>query len=70
MKYIVIEIQVNQDGTVGNIVTSYDSLNSAESHYYTVRAAAAVSELPKHSAVIVDDEGGLIGARCYRHGEE
>lgn len=31
MKYIVIELQTNADGNVGNIVKAYDGRDAAES---------------------------------------
>lgn len=69
-KYIVIEIQTNADGAVGNLVYSYDDRNQAESKYHAVLSSAAVSALPKHSAVIMDDEGAVYGSMCYRHEQE
>ena len=70
MNYLVIELQVNIDGAVGNIVTAYDNRSEAESHYHTVLAAAAVSSVPKHSAVLIDDEGAVLGSMCYQHWQE
>lgn len=67
MKYIVIEIQVNFDGTVGNLVTAHDSREQAESKYHAVLSAAAISAIMKHSAVIMDEEGAVLGSMCYRH---
>lgn len=67
MKYLVIEIQVNTDGTVGNLVYSYDARADAESKYHAVLSAAAVSTLPKHTAVIMDEDGAVLGSQCYRH---
>ena len=67
MKYLVIEIQANWDGAVGNIVTSHDTRAEAESKYHSVLAAAAVSGIMKHSAVIMDEEGAVLGSMCYRH---
>ena len=67
MKYIVIEIQTNTDGTVGNIVSSYDTRNEAESHYHSVLASAAVSALPEHSAVMITSEGKMCCSQCYKH---
>jgi hypothetical protein len=43
MKYLVIEIQTNSDGTVGNLISSYDNRNEAERQYYLILAAAAIS---------------------------
>ena len=67
MKYIVIEIQANWDGSVGNIVTAHDTRAEAESKYHAVLSAAAISSVMKHSAVIMDEEGAVLGSMCYRH---
>ena len=57
MKYVVLEIQTNADGTVGTLVNTYDNWNQAEQKYHTVLAAAAVSGLPVHTAVLITNEG-------------
>ena len=67
MKYIVIEIQTNLDGTVGNLITAHDDRNSAESKYHTVLASAAISSLPAHSAVLLTNEGFPLESKCYKH---
>lgn len=69
MKYIVIELQTNKDGVVGNLVYSYDERNAAESKYHTILAAAAVSQLPTHAAVMMSSDGGFIASQAYEHGE-
>ena len=70
MKYIVIEIQTNANGTVGNIVTAHDTRAAAESTFHTVLASAAISALPSHAAVLMDNEGSIIDSRCYTHEPE
>lgn len=70
MKYIVIEIQVNTDGTVGTLVTQFDNRNQAESTYHSILASAAISALPKHSAVILTDTGDIVASGCYVHRED
>lgn len=65
--FIVIEIQVNADGTVGTLVNSYADQNTAEAQYHTVLAAAAVSSVPKHSAIMISDEGFPLRHECYKH---
>lgn len=67
MKYIVIELQKNAEGAVSNIVTSHDTLAEAESKYHSVLAAAAISELPVHSAIIVSEEAFPVEQKCYKH---
>lgn len=68
MKYIVIEIQKNAEGVVSNIVTSFENLAEAESAYYSVLAAAAISNVPVHSAIIVSEEAFPVRNQCYKHG--
>ena len=70
MKYLVIEIQTNQDGTVGNLVTAHDTLNAAESKYHLVLSYAAVSELPMHAASLIRSDGAVLASQFYTHGEE
>lgn len=65
--FIVIELQKNKDGHVANIVTEHASLAEAESKYHYVLAAAAVSDLPIHSAVLVSEEGFPVKNQCYKH---
>lgn len=67
MKYIVIELQRLASGAVANLVTSHDSRLQAESKYHTILAAAAVSSIPAHSAIIVDEYGNLIDSKCFMH---
>lgn len=69
MKYIVIELQTNQNGTVANLVFDYDNRNEAESKYHTILAAAAISNVPTHAAVMLASDGGYIAAQAYEHGE-
>lgn len=65
--FIVIELQKNADGAVSNIVTDHATLAEAESKYYSVLAAAAVSKVPVHSAIIVSEEGFPVKNHCYKH---
>lgn len=39
----------------------------AEAKYHEVLAAAAVSELPQHSATLLTSDGRAIMNQCYRH---
>ena len=64
--YIVIELQKSAEGHVFNLVTEHASLAEAESKYHTILAAAAVSNLPCHSAVLVSEEGFPVMHQCYK----
>lgn len=66
-KFVVIELQTTVDGQVLNLVYAYDNQNEAESKYHTILAAAAISNLPCHSACILSAEGFPIMHACYKH---
>lgn len=65
--YIVIELQANNEGQIANIVTAYDNLPQAQNKYYTILAAASISSVPYHSAVILDRCGVLIMRESFIH---
>lgn len=65
--YIVIEIQMQHDGTVGNIVNTYDDFNLALSKYHTILAAAAVSSLACHSAIVMSNECVIYESSFFKH---
>lgn len=67
MKYYIVEIQKQHDGTFAHLVHTADHRNAAESTYHQVLASAAISALPKHSAVLITDEGFLLMSQCYKH---
>ena len=72
MKYFVIEIQKLDNDYAYLIHTSEDpDVNQArlkgESQWHTVCAAAAVSGLPVHSAVLISVEGVPLLTKCYKH---
>ena len=69
-KYVIVEIQTNADGTVGSLVTPKDDYYEAENVYHTVLAAAALSKLPVHTAVLLDNQGGVIHSQSFIKNEE
>lgn len=66
--FIVIELQTNADGAVANLVYQYASRDEAESKFHSILAAAAVSSLPVHAAVILTNAGTLVRSEFFRHG--
>ena len=63
--YIVIEIQTS--ATVATLVNAYEDRNQAESKYHQILTAAALSSVPKHSAVLMNDVGQTIKNETYIH---
>ena len=71
MKYIVIEIQKAADGTVAvPPINTYDSFFEALSRYHTILAAAAVSSVPVHTCVILNEVGQEIRMDSYNKADE
>lgn len=68
--YYIIEIQQYKDGTYGHLVHWAETRNQGESKYYEVLAAAAVSDLPSHSATLIDSEGVAWMSKCYKHEQQ
>ena len=63
--YIVMEIQ--KSNTAATIVNTYETRNEAENKYHTILAAAAISNIPQHAAVLLDDNGEYIKSECFMH---
>ena len=57
MAYVVVEIQTYEGSAPATLVTTFTDRAQAESDYYRVLAAAAVSPVPKHAAALLDDTG-------------
>ena len=66
-KYIVIELQTMSDGTISNITHNYDNFLQAESAYYAILSAAAVSTVPVHAAIMITNKGEYMDAHYYEH---
>lgn len=65
MKYIVLEIQTNANDEVATLLTAYNERSAAENKYYTILAAAALSELPVHSAMILTNLGTIVKSETF-----
>lgn len=72
-QYYIFEIQQYADDSYGDIRhIAYDedatmARLKAESKYHEVLAAAAISQLPSHSATLLTSDGRAIMNQCYRH---
>lgn len=64
--FIVIELQKNGE-QLGNIVTSHTTLQEAQHKFHMVAAAAAISNIEKHSVVLLNDDGFTIERITFEH---
>ena len=68
--YFIVEIQGFADGSFSHLVTTAAARNAAEAEYHRILAAAAVSEIPLHSALIFSGDGTPVLHQCYAHAPE
>ena len=66
MVYIVSEIQAN-DETASILNFSYTNYDEACSKYHTILSFAATSSVPKHTALIMNDDGSIAKRETYIH---
>ena len=67
--YIVLELQA-APGNVAHLFETFAERDAAESRFHAVLAAAAVSQVPEHSALLMTSDGQVLRSECYRHGGE
>lgn len=67
--YYVLEIQKWCDGTWHHIVFQYEDRMQAEAKFHYILSEAAVAQIPRNGAVIVDGSGQVIMSYVYQHGE-
>lgn len=63
--YTTIENQIRNDGSKGLLYDHFDDENLAYAKYFTVCAAAAVSDIPYHSAHIIRSDGIMIEGKVF-----
>lgn len=69
MNYIVQEMQTTNGVTSLVPPNVYSTRNEADAKFHTILAAAAVSNVEEHSAIMYTQDGGLVRAETYVHGE-
>ena len=63
--WTVIEIQEGNDSKMSTLAAAYGDYAKAESAYYAILSAAAISDMPYHAAYIIDDETGVCEMRIF-----
>lgn len=63
--YYVIEIQTSTTGAV--IPFAFTNKNEAEAKYHDLLRVAAVSQVPKHGAMLFTDDGFVLKSEMYNH---
>ena len=68
--YIVIELQKTSDTELAHLVTAHADREEAEQKYHQVLSYAAVSTVPSHSALLINEDGNLLKKERYIHNRE
>ena len=63
--YTTLENQIRADGSKGLLYDHYEDYDAAMAKFFTICAAACVSEIPYHSAHILRSDGVLIEGRVW-----
>lgn len=63
--YLVVELQTAADGNLAYLASKHQTRAEADSKYHLILSAAAVSKLPVHGAVILDECGLVYGNETY-----
>lgn len=68
--YFILELQKPKEGNAAYLMHTAETAQQAESVYHQVLAAAAISKVYCHSAMIITDESQTLTGQSYRHEEE
>ena len=63
--WTVLEIQMMANGQKATLATAHDTEKAAHSAYYTVLAAAVLSEIPYHAAYLISSSRGVQLMQIY-----
>lgn len=63
--YTTIENQIRTDGSKGLLYDHFTDYDAAMAKFFTVCAAAAVSDIPYHSAHVLRSDGVMIEGRVW-----
>lgn len=65
--YIILELQTDNEGHTSNIVTTKTDKNEALSTFNSIMAAAWLSDIRYHTAMIIDPVGRVLKRDCAEH---
>lgn len=63
--YIVLELQNNGENNLSVLNWTFSKKEEAEAKYYTVLSVAALSQVPIHGAMLLQEGFGLLEQKSY-----
>ena len=70
MFWTTLENQLRPDGSYGLLYDHFTDEARAKAKYFTICAAAAVSEIPYHSAHLLASDGSMVRQEIFDRREE
>ena len=67
--FILQEMQTTGTQTALTPTRTYSDRNEAESAFHAALSSAAVSSVPIHAVVLLDEYGGTVRSEFYKHSE-
>ena len=68
--FLILEIQVDHNDNVATLpVKTENKIEQAQSAFYSVCAAAAMSSLKTHTVMLFNTEGQLLDRKFWHHDE-
>lgn len=65
--FVVLELQRSNENSLACLSWTFEDRNTAEQKYHLVLAAASVSSVDIHSAILLDETGYRIKGETYDH---
>ena len=65
--YVIIELQTDVEGHTSIIPTTKSTESLGYQEYYRVLGAAAVSNVYRHAAIFMNEQGLPIETKCFKH---
>ena len=65
--YYIIEIQDNPGTSHALLYYTEETRNQAMSKFHAVMTYAAISDVPYHTCLVLDEQGKYIARECYQH---
>lgn len=65
--YFILETQVTDGVGSALPIKTANTKNQAMSIYHTILASASISEVERHTCIVVDEEGNYLAKESYKH---
>ena len=71
MPYIILEMQTDAEGNVAipTPINAREDYNEAQSVFFYLASIAAVSSVPQHTVMLIENNGVCWDFKTFKHGE-